>query len=87
MVLLELQYLYETGRTATPGEIVMREISPQIGLRVSEEPFPHIVSLAASLTWTRDPFDRIIAGHAALRQTMLVTKDNNIREHYPHAVW
>lgn len=87
MVVLELQYLYETGRTTTPGDIVVRELSPRMGLRVCEEPFPHIVSIASSLTWTRDPFDRIIVGHAALRHQVLVTKDSNIREHYPHAVW
>ena len=34
MVLLELQYLYETGRTTEPGGTVVQDLSQRIGLRV-----------------------------------------------------
>jgi predicted nuclease of predicted toxin-antitoxin system len=43
--------------------------------------------VAVEQIWTRDPFDRIIVGQAALHQTMLVTKDRAMRKHYPHAFW
>src|SRR6266446_4317453 len=36
---------------------------------------------------TRDPFDRIIVGQAALQQRTLVTKDCAMRDHYPYALW
>jgi len=87
MVFLELQYLYETGRTTEPGGTVVQDLSQRIGLHVHEEPFQHIIALAVQQTWTRDPFDRIIVGQAALHQTTLVTKDRAIRKHYPHAFW
>lgn len=87
MVLLELQYLYETGRTAEPGITVVEDLSHRIGLHIHAEPFQHIITLAVQQTWTRDPFDRIIVGQAALHQTTLVTKDRAMRTHYPGAFW
>ena len=87
MVFLELQYLYETGRTTEPGRTVVEDLSQRIGLRINEEPFQHIITLAVQQTWTRDPFDRIVVGQAALHQTTLVTKDRAMRRHYPHALW
>ena len=87
MMLLELQYLYETGRTTEPGHTVVEDLSQRIGLRLHEEPFRHIITLAVQQTWTRDPFDRIIVGQAALHQTTLVTKDRAMRRHYPDAFW
>jgi len=87
MVSLELQYLYETGRTTEPSHTVVQDLSQRIGLRIWEEPFQQIVALAIQQTWTRDPFDRLIVGQAALYQTTLVTKDRTIRKHYPRAFW
>jgi PIN domain nuclease of toxin-antitoxin system len=87
MVILELQYLYETGWTATPGKDVVEALTQSVGLKVCDDRFPSIMAQAAEQTWTRDPFDRIIVGHAALRQQILVTKDRHIRTHYPHVFW
>jgi PIN domain nuclease of toxin-antitoxin system len=87
MVLLELQYLYETGRTTEPGSVVVQDLSQRISLQVSEEAFQHVIVFAVQQTWTCDPFDRIIVGQAALRQTTLVTKDRTMHQHYPHAFW
>jgi PIN domain nuclease of toxin-antitoxin system len=87
MVGLELQYLYETGRTTEPGGTVVQCLSQRIGLHIHEESFQHIIALAVQQTWTRDPFDRIIVGQAALHQTALVTKDRAMRKHYSHAFW
>jgi PIN domain nuclease of toxin-antitoxin system len=87
VVLLELQYLYETGRTMEPGSTVVQDLSQRISLQVSEEAFQHVIILAIQQTWTREPFDKIIVGQAALRQTTLVTKDRAMRQHYPHAFW
>jgi len=87
MVSLELQYLYETGRTTEPSNTVVQDLSQRIGLRIWEEPFQQIVALAIQQTWTRDPFDRLIVGQAALYETIPITKDRTIRKHYPHAFW
>jgi len=87
IVILELQYLYEIGRTTATGLEVMHALTQSIGLRLCDQPFPSIIAQASQQTWTRDPFDRIIVGHAALRQQPLITKDQHIHEHYPLAVW
>jgi len=39
------------------------------------------------ITWTRDPFDRIITATAAMHNAMLLTKDEQIRQEYDRALW
>ena len=36
------------------------------------------------MSWTRDPFDRVITAQAALEQDRLITKDRVILEKYEH---
>jgi PIN domain nuclease of toxin-antitoxin system len=87
MVLLELDYLKETGRISTGGRAVYENLHSRIGLRICPLAFSHIVDAASAQTWTRDPFDRIIVGHAAAANRDLATCDDTIREHYPRALW
>jgi PIN domain nuclease of toxin-antitoxin system len=37
--------------------------------------------------WTRDPFDRLLVGHALARGAPLLTKDRLIRRHFRQAIW
>jgi PIN domain nuclease of toxin-antitoxin system len=85
--LLELEYLYETRRTGTPGSAVLDDLGERVGLRLCSLPFPDVARSALGQRWTRDPFDRLIVGHAAIRATALLTKDRQLRRHYPHALW
>ena len=39
------------------------------------------------IDWTRDPFDRMIVGHAAINHDVLVSKDDQVRANYPNASW
>lgn len=39
------------------------------------------------LTWTRDPFDRMIAAQAIVADAPLVTADRTILANLPLAVW
>lgn len=84
---LELQYLFETGRTSEPAAVVLQALSQEVGLRVCDLPFPGVIEMAQREPWTRDPFDRIIVGQAALRKAPLVTKDAAIRSYYRRATW
>ncbi len=84
---LELQYLYEIEHVREPAQVIVADLSDRIGLRVCEKDFNAIVSQAIKLTWMRDPFDRIIVAHAALNNDILISKDQNILKHYPHARW
>lgn len=87
MVVLELQYLFETGRTTEPAAAVMRRLRTDVGLEASSAPFPAVIAAASGLDWTRDPFDRIIAGQAIADDVPLVTADRHLHEHLDRAVW
>jgi len=84
---LELQYLFETGRTTEPAAVVLQALIQEAGVRVCDLPFADVIEMAQRESWTRDPFDRIIVGQAALRKASLVTKDATVRSHYRRAVW
>jgi PIN domain nuclease of toxin-antitoxin system len=86
-VVLELQYLHETGRTAGEAERVVADLRTRIELRVCDLPFPEVALHALALSWTRDPFDRLIVAQAAVRDAPLLTKDRAIRRRYRAAVW
>ena len=87
MVALELQYLYETKRTTEPSYLVVRDLENRIGLRVAENSFIDVATAAAGLSWTRDPFDRLIAAQAVVENVPLLTADRTIRANLALAVW
>lgn len=87
VVTLELEYLHEVGRIAEGATFVLRDLAHRLGLAEDEGDFAAVVAAARGLSWTRDPFDRLIVGHAAALGTSLLTKDRTIRQHYRHAVW
>jgi PIN domain nuclease of toxin-antitoxin system len=84
---LELQYLFETRRTAEPAKVVVESLGRDVGLKVCDLLFPRVVEVALDQNWARDPFDRLIVSQAALRGSSLITKDELIRQHFEHAVW
>lgn len=87
MAALELQYLYETERVTEPASVVMQDLERRIGLEVVDASFSELVDRAMSLSWTRDPFDRLIAAHAAIDGAPLLTADETILASLPEAVW
>jgi len=86
-VVLELEYLHEIGRLAVGGNAITQGLSAQLGLSVCDRPFAAVVEAALDQDWTRDPFDRLIVGQAALSGSTLLTKDQTIRSHYRNAAW
>ncbi len=87
MVLLELAYLHEIGRlSATPDQILARALHG-LGLEEAEEPFGAVVEQAMAMSWTQDPFDRVIAAQAVAAGARLLTRDETIREHLDIAFW
>ena len=86
-VVLELQYLQETRRLTVGASVIVHSLSAQLGLQVCDLPFPAVIESALELSWTRDPFDRIIVAQATLNDSALLTKDRTIRRHYRNAVW
>ena len=87
IVVLELTYLHESGRTRGPARVVIDDMSARVGLVVVDVSAAALCSAAVGLTWTRDPFDRLIAAHAIAANLPLVTKDTALRQHLPLAWW
>jgi PIN domain nuclease of toxin-antitoxin system len=87
VVLLELTYLNEIGRIRVAALDLVSDLSNRIGLSICRKNFNDVIVSSLSLTWTRDPFDRMITGHAGLDRTILVTRDQTILSHYSQARW
>jgi len=87
MVLLEMQFLREAGKVSFKVDTFIRDMSSELGLRVGETAFAPVVISAARISWTRDPFDRLIVAQAAAEEAGLITRDRAILEHYRRAEW
>ena len=85
-VLLELQYLHEIERLSVSGGETLANLASRIGLRTCDLPFATVTESATEHSWTRDPFDRLIAGQAAAKKQRLLTRDERIRQ-LSKAVW
>ena len=77
--LLELQFLHETGRIRIDAASVSA-IGQDDRWLVDDPPATSWFVRATDLTWTRDPFDRLIAAHAMLRRWRLATGDADLIE-------
>ena len=87
MVRLELQYLYEIERVSVSADTIILDLGDRLGLRICEKDFHRVVGYGLGLSWTRDPFDRLIVAQAAISENILLTKDIKILEHYDQAQW
>lgn len=87
MVALELDLLHQIGRTRRPARDVIADLGARAGLRVCDLPFAAVAAAATPLTWTRDPFDRLIVAQAIAARAQLLTRDRRIRRHAPVASW
>jgi len=84
---LELKYLHEIGRARDPVATMLAALRRDIGLEIVDASIADLADAAVNLSWTRDPFDRLIAAHAIVANAPLITADETIREHLPLAVW
>lgn len=87
IVQLELTFLHEIGRLKVGGADILGDLESRMRLFTVNQPLLAVVQAAASIDWTRDPFDRIIAGDAMAANSQLLTKDTAMREHLSLAVW
>lgn len=87
MALLEIQYLYEIGRVTEPARRIMDDLRLRIGLETADLSFAEVVEEALKLTWTRDPFDRLIVASSISADVHLLTADEHILSNYASALW
>jgi PIN domain nuclease of toxin-antitoxin system len=84
---LELTYLHEVDRARDSPAVMLGALRKDIGLQLADASLAELVTAATDLTWTRDPFDRLIAAHSIVAGAPLVTADQTIRENLPHTIW
>lgn len=87
MVQLELEYLFEIKRIKEPNYVIINELMKTLALQILNIPLEKIILEAVKLSWTRDPFDRIIVASAQINNALLLTKDTHIAKHYKHTIW
>lgn len=87
MVELELKYLQEIKRLKTDPKTIIGDLATRVGLQLSHISLGRATLSALDLSWTHDPFDRLIAGHAMTINSPLITKDKIMRKHVPKTIW
>lgn len=87
IVKLELQYLKEIDKISDFPNAILSGLKMDMGLKESDADFAKIVDAAIKLTWTQDPFDRLIVANASVVNSVLLTKDEDILKNYKRAVW
>jgi PIN domain nuclease of toxin-antitoxin system len=73
--LLELQILIETGRMRLRSGASVEQLVGDARWLLDDPPSADWFSRAVDVGWTRDPFDRLLVAHAALRGWRLATGD------------
>ena len=87
VVRLELTYLREIGRLTVPPDEILGGLATRLGIVQSEDPIASVVAEALTLSWTRDPFDRLLVATASLHRAPFITSDQRILENFADATW
>ena len=72
---LELQFLSEVGRVRFAGQASPATLAASARWRLDDPPSGRWFAAACDVSWTRDPFDRLLAAHARLRGWNFATAD------------
>ncbi|MFC1662090.1 type II toxin-antitoxin system VapC family toxin [Gemmatimonadota bacterium] len=76
---LEIQFLAEVGRLEVHQPGFSRAVAADPRFVIDEVPLVALVEKAIPLSWTRDPFDRLLAAHSHARRVPLCSLDRRIR--------
>jgi PIN domain nuclease of toxin-antitoxin system len=75
--LLELQLLHESGRVRLRNH-TLQWVADDDRWLLDEPPAAAWFLRATEITWTRDPFDRLLVAHAQVRRWRLATADTRM---------
>ena len=79
--LLEVQFLIEAQRIRTKSGFQTADLASDPRWLIDEPPSLAWVEAAFSVSWTRDPFDRLIFAHSRYRGWRLATADAEMLKH------
>lgn len=77
---LEVEFLVEAGRLRLSKGQSLATLMNDPRWRLDEPPAAKWFGGACEVSWTRDPFDRLLAAHARLRGWKLATADTLLLE-------
>lgn len=80
--LFEVQFLAEVGKISVNNPKFTQTVMNDPRFIVDDIGIEILVNQALALTWTRDPFDRLLAAHSLARRVPLCTTDRVIRSHH-----
>jgi len=86
-VVLELQALFEIGRLRETGRWIAERLAEDHEVLVHEGHLAEATDRALDLSFTRDPYDRLIAAHALAAGASLLTVDETLRANVSCARW
>lgn len=86
IIRLELMMLFRKGRIDNPLKI-LSTLKRYFYFDEDQIDFGTLITKSLLLEFTNDPFDRMIAAHAAVRKSHLITKDREILNNSEWAVW
>ena len=78
--LLEIQFLLESQRIRLRPEMRVADLVDDPRWLLDDPPAAAWFAVAQELTWTRDPFDRLLAAHSRYRGWKLATGDGHVIE-------
>ena len=87
MAHMELDYLREIGRIRLGASEVVSDLQNRLGISYGETEFLAVARMAARVSWTRDPFDRMIAAQAMADNVSLLTADEKMRANFELAIF
>jgi len=83
IVVMETQFLQEIGRGVFTTDNPAEAVAEDSRWVVDDPPLSAIVLHTLDLSWTRDPFDRLITAHALYRDWRLATSDRALIDNLP----
>jgi PIN domain nuclease of toxin-antitoxin system len=84
--LLEIQLLAEVGRRHIDNPRFTQEVMADLRFQLDDVSVAALLLRSLELSWTRDPFDRLIASHSLLRRVPLCSVDSVMLKHHKHIV-
>ena len=79
---LEIQILAELGKLKLQRVELIQAVRSDPRFVLDDVSVLALVEKAAELGWTRDPFDRLLTAHSAVRRLPLCTTDAEIQAHH-----
>jgi PIN domain nuclease of toxin-antitoxin system len=79
--LLEIQFLAEVGRLSVESEF-FELVRRDVRFAVDEPGLDTLITASLPLSWTRDPFDRLLCAHSLVRRTPLCSVDRTVLDNH-----